>query len=191
MELKQAYIDIKKVIKKHKLLDNSDMKSLNYKADNYLFGVKLNEKYGININPESIYNRNWIACSTEYMKIGFFDGNKRSISWSDDDKQPKNEYLLVLSFSTGAYMFGTNTFNVDNDYPTKFFNKFFNELKNYNPKYIDSQNHSLYFSLDNAASIYNYFIDLLNKYNELNKPDVKARKIEKLKADIEKLENNN
>jgi len=62
----------------------------------------------------------------------------RHISWSDDGKQPEDELLLVISFPTGAYIFG-------DDYPTEFFKEFFQELKTYNPKYTDTTNKTLYF----------------------------------------------
>ena len=81
---------------------------------------------GFNLDPKTIHSTDWQKLK-ENVHIGFFDGERRSISWSDDGRQPKNETLLYISYPTGAYIFG-------GDYPTEFFQKFFLELKTYNPK---------------------------------------------------------
>jgi hypothetical protein len=93
----------------------------------------------------------------------------------------KNETLLCIKFPTGAYMFGE-------DYPVEFFQRFFLELKSYNPKYVDSTNKGLYFSLDNAGKIHNAYRDIIKKYREENLKDLKQRKIKKMKDDLAKLE---
>jgi len=64
----------------------------------------------------------------------------------------------------------------------------FLELKTYNPKYIDSTNKSLYFSLDNASEIYNAYDSIIKRYREENQEDFKQRKIQKMKEDLAKLE---
>lgn len=85
----------------------------------------------------------------------------------------------------GAYIFGSS---YTDDYPTEFFKQFFNELKTYAPRYIDSANKSLYYSMISAGRIYNDFRGILDKYYRLNKEDYNKRKVEKLKKEIEKLE---
>ncbi len=107
----------------------------------------------------------------------------RKISWSEDDSQPEDEFLLDISFATGAYIFG-------DDCPIELFKEFFNELKSYGPKYIDKHNKCLYFSMENAGRVFNEFENILNKYNEKNKEDEKKRRVKKLKAELEKLEQN-
>ena len=76
----------------------------------------------------------------------------------------------------------------DKDYPTAFFQKFWLELKTYKPDYIDEANHCLYWKLENAKEMFNSFDDVLKKYYDLNREDVKQRRIEKMKADLAKLE---
>ena len=179
-KVREAYKEIFMALNKHGDTTIFDIESLKNKADLHLFGVKLKEVHGLNLNPKYIY-------STEYCRIcdyrtitNFRDGDSKSMGWSDNGEQPKDELLLELRFSTGAYMFG-------DDYPNELFQKFFLELKTYSPKYTDSHNHALFFSIDNAAAVFNEFDSIIKRYNEQYKEESKARRIEKLKAEIEKL----
>lgn len=179
--IKKAYDEILKILKKHKDVCVFNIDDLERKANLHLFGVELKEKHGLNVEPKQIYSLDWIRFG-DYKGIGYF-GEKynRMISWSDDRTQPTDELLFCISFPTGAYIFG-------GDYPTEFFQKFFLELKTYKPKYVDTANKSLYFSMDNASEIFNNFDAIMRKYYELNKEDIKQRQILKMKADLEKLE---
>ena len=105
---------------------------------------------------------------------------KRTISWSDSGEQPNDELLLLIKFPTGAYIFG-------DDYPTDLFHKFFRDLVNFKPKYTDFHNSTLYFSMDNAGSVYSEFKLLYNKYQELNKEDYIRRQIKKMEQELEML----
>ncbi|MEG7769297.1 hypothetical protein U2086_14745, partial [Listeria monocytogenes] len=87
------------------------------------------------------------------------------------------EILLYVGFSTGAYIFG-------GDYPTDLFQRFFNELKTYSPKYQDSSNKYLYYSLDNAGIFFNQFNDIFKKYNDINREEFKQRKIKKMEDEL-------
>ena len=176
----KAYKEILKAINKHKSEIVFDVDSLEIKAKHHLFGVELVEKYGFNLDPKKIRSTDWQELR-ENVFIGFWDGERRRISWSDDGSQPNNETLLCLKYPTGAYIFG-------GDYPTQFFHKFFLELKTYKPKYVDSNNHRLYFSLDNASKIFNDYDSLIKRYYEENKEDIKQRKIKKMKDELTKLE---
>ena len=69
-----------------------------------------------------------------------------------------------------------------------FFQKFWLELKSYKPDYIDEANHCLYWKLDNAKDAFNNYEAVLKKYHDLNKEDIKQRRIAKMKADLEQLE---
>lgn len=178
-----AYKEIFKVLKKHKAAIVFDVDELNIQAKHHLFGVELKEKHGFNIDSKKIINSNWHKLG-DNMIIGRFGTeteHKRTISWSDDGTQPIDEVLLYISYPTGAYIFGS-------DYPTKFFQAFFLELKTYNPKYIDSSNHCLYFSMDNAGKIFNQYGAIIERYYAENKKDIKQRQIEKMKDDLAKLE---
>ena len=181
---KKAYSAILKLLKKHKDICIFDIKDLEDKANRHLFGLQLKEEYGFNINPSRISSLDWNSLG-EYITIGMYgEKHNRTISWLDSGEQPKSELLLRIAFSIGPYIFG-------GDYPTDFFYKFFQELKTYNPKYIDSANRSLYFSMDNAGKIFNEFNSILSKYNEMNEEDLKQRQILKMKAELAKLEGNN
>ncbi len=180
-KVEKAYSEILKVLKKNKDICVFDVDDLEMKSKLHLFGLQLKEEYGLNIDPTHVR-------SLEYNKFGddrvvglYGEKYRRTISWSDDGTQPEDELLFHISYPTGPYIFG-------GDYPTAFFEKFFLELKSYKPKYIDSANKGLYFSMDNAAKIFNDYYDILNKYNEENKKDIKKRKIRKMKEELEKLE---
>ena len=122
-----------------------------------------------------------------YIKIDgdrhiiFCKKDSKAISWSDDGRQPDNEYLYSISFPTGAYIFG-------DFYPKELFQKFFLELKTYNPKYIDTANKSLYFSPDNAKKIHAKYKDLLKKYRDMAGDEYKKIRAEKLREELDKLE---
>ena len=176
----KAYKEILKVLNKYKSEIVFDVDDLERKAKHHLFGVELVEKYGFNLDPKGIGSTDWQRLR-ENVHIGFFDGERRSISWSDDGRQPKNETLLYINYPTGAYIFGS-------DYPTELFQKFFLELKSYNPKYIDTANSGLFFDLDNAGKIFNAYDSIVKRYYEENKEDLKMRKIKQLKDELSKLE---
>ncbi len=176
----KAYKEILKALNKYKSEIVFDVDSLERQAKNHLFGVELVEKYGFELDPKNIHSTDWQKLK-ENIHIGFFDGERRIISWSDDGRQPKSETLLYISYPTGAYIFS-------GDYPTEFFQKFFLELKTYKPKYTDTANKSLYFSLDNAGEIYNAYDSIIKRYYEENKEDLKQRNIKKMKDELAKLE---
>lgn len=185
MQIEQAYDEILEVLNRHKDVCVYDIESMKRAAKNHLFGLELKEKYGFDIDPKKveIEGRNYFTFD-EYRFIGWF-GEKygRTVSWPDDESQPDDEFLLNISFSTGAYIFGK-------DYPGGVFQQFFNELKSYGPKYIDSHNCSLYFPMENAGKVFSNFKSILDKYWEKNKEDVRKRRAEKLRAELKKLEEN-
>lgn len=176
----KAYKEILKVINKYKSEIVFDVDDLERKAKQHLFGVELVEKYGFNLDPKTIYSTDWQILK-ENVHIGFYDGERRRLSWSDDGRQPKNETLLSINYPIGPYIFG-------GDCPIEFFQKFFLELKTYNPKYTDSANNSLYFDLDNAGKIYNAYNSIVKRYREENKKNLRQRKIKKMKEELAKLE---
>lgn len=106
------------------------------------------------------------------------------ISWSDDGRQPsEDEYLYVISFPTGAYIFGQH-------YPTQLFQEFFHELRSYKPKYLDSANKTLYFDSSNAKEIHRDFPKILKKYQDRVKDDYKRIRKEQLEEELRQLEDN-
>jgi hypothetical protein len=176
----QAYSEILNTLKKYKDICVFDVDDLERKAKWHLFGIKLKDEFGLDIDPKRVQSLDWMKFG-DYRIVGWFgEKYRRTISWSDNGTQPVDELLLELHFSTGAYIFG-------DDYPTNLFQKFFLELKSFNPKYIDSANHSLYFSMDNAKDVFNSFDSILKKYNEINKEDWKQRKIQRIEDELKQL----
>lgn len=180
-ESKKMYSEIMKTLKKYQEFCVFDINELERQSEIHIFGLELKEKYGLNINPG-------IIDSTDYNCFGFktiaWFGKeyRRTISWSVDGRQPKNELLFSLGFPTGPFIFGDIN-------ASDFFQKFWLELKKFKPDYIDEKNHYLYWKIENAKDIFNSFDDILNKYNELNHEDIKQRRIKKMKEDLAKLEN--
>ena len=185
---KKAYSELKKLLRKHKDVWSFDVNNIERSADLHLLGLELKEKYGLNLDPKRI-------SSFDYMEFGehkyisqFGQKYNRTISWSDSGDQPKDELLVFVKFPTGPYIFGDGgTFN--KDYPVDFFHKFWNELLTFNPDYTDTNNKGLYWKLENAKDIFNSFDGVLKKYHELNREDIKQRRIEQMKKDLEKLQN--
>jgi hypothetical protein len=190
---KQAYKDIYDVCQKYSDNDwyrGDDIRDMMSTAKGHLMLIEWEEKYGLKISHE--YNpvkTNYLRISDNLM-ISYYKnaleehekGSGRYISWSDDGEQPMNEWLFELSFSTGAYIFGD-----DYDGQRNLFEKFFNELKTYNPDFSDAHNSSLYWKLENAKEIFNKFNEILNKYRKINTSEFEQRKIKKLEDELKKL----
>lgn len=177
---KKAYAEVLETMGKYKDIIVYDYNTLDRQSKNHLFGVELQEKYGLDINPLDIHSLDYI-CFGDHRSIGWWgEKYRRTISWSDDGKQPEDELLLCLGFSTGAYIFG-------DDYPVELFQEFWQELKTYNFKYIDTTNKNLFFSMENAGKIFNEFPVILKRYSEINRGQAKERQIKKLQAELEVL----
>lgn len=150
-----------------------------------LYAIRLQEDFGIHgvtrgmvrhVEPD-VY-----VVINEHMHIASM-GEKycRTIAWSADRRQPKDEIMLVLTFPTGAYIFGDS-------YPTALFNDMWAEIKTFNFKYVDDVNHNVYFSLDEAAPIANAFRDILQKYYKRFRDEFNVRRAAELRRELEKLE---
>lgn len=180
MTLEKAYEEIIEVLKKHKDICAYDIEDLVLTAKKHLFGTELKEKYGLNLEPRDVYALDWVKFG-QYISIAWWgEKHRRTISWSDDGKQPVDELLVVISFPTGAFIFGS-------DYPKKMFQDFFQELKTYNPKYTDTANNCLYFAIEESSKVFNDFPAILKKYEEKNIVDAKKRKIRALKEQLAEL----
>jgi hypothetical protein len=181
METEKMYKEIFKVLNKFKDDCVFDVDDLKRKANCHIFGVKLKEEYGFNINPKGITSVDFLKLNN-YISVSWWgEKYRRTISYSDDGRQPVDELLLEISFPSGPYIFG-------DDYPKDLFGKLFKELKSYKTKYSDTMNHNLYFDMDNASNVFNNFDSIMKKYHDLYKEDYKKRKIEKMKQELEKLE---
>jgi hypothetical protein len=142
---------------------------------------EISTEFGVEIPCHYGYGSSWYKLS-DFQTIGIYgEDHNRTISWSDDDSQPDNEWLYVICFSTGAYIFGQ-------EYPTKTFQAFFNELKQFEPKYIDSMNTSLYFTSKKSAAIHAAFPEILQRYKGLVYDELKEKRIKALQDELEKLQ---
>lgn len=194
---KKAYKEIEKVCEKHlDIADHPDMGDITTMLDsakNHLLVIEWSEKYGIELPHKTrLYRANY-ARLNDYLAISYYkdgeedkeEGSGKYISWSDDKRQPKDEWLLVISFPTGGYIFGE-----DYERHKQLFQDFFDELKSYNPDYSDTMNSGLYWRLESSSDIYKQFGDILQKYRERNRSELKSRKIEALKEELSQMENN-
>jgi hypothetical protein len=131
------------------------------------------------------YNTDWIDMG-DNQRIGLFFGNTgRNISWPDADYNlSEEEYVYVVSFPTGAYIFGGY---MDDKYPVKTFSKFFNELKALGAKYVDSHNHCLYFPPEKAKLVRDKYTELFNKYKSQVEDEMKEQRKQKLQEELDKL----
>lgn len=182
MKTIDAYKKILKVIKscaKEVKLDSSI--DISYKLEQLITREEIQESFGINLT-------NCRESGDTYFKVGYeqfiakFGGDtNRTISWSDDDTQPKNAWLFVISYPTGAYIFG-------DDYQQETFKKYFDELKGFEPEYVDTVNHKLYYTADKAKAVFEKVDEVFKKYRAIAEENRKESKIEALKKQLEALE---
>lgn len=195
---KEAYTNILKVCEKYPEFRDkyssefSDIHKMSVEAKNHLLLIEWYEKYGLKIDHDhKPYSNNYFRLG-DYMRFSHFNDAKKEkdsgngshyISWPDDDRQPKNEWLFEIGFSTGAYIFGE-----DYDAQKQLFQDFYEELRSYKPDYSDSHNHKLYWKLENAKAVFDEFSNILKKYKERNQSELKQRKAEKLRKELAELE---
>lgn len=168
-------------LKKHEsvISNNPNMADWPRLLEGMIAVQKISEEFGVPI-PSHYCNTDWIDLDCHHA-IGVY-GGERKITFPDNGIQPQEyERLYRISFATGPYTLGA-------DYPTQTFGAFFEELKTYQPKYVDSANHSLYFTADKAGAAYKAFPALLEKYKEQAEAEMKQKKREKLQAELAKLE---
>lgn len=195
---KDAYTDVLAVCSKYGSFDNKyssdfdDIHRMEVSAKDHLLLIEWYEKYGLKIDHSNKpYSYNHFTLG-DYMRFSHFndaqaekDSGKggRYISWPDDDRQPKNEWLFEISFSTGPFIFGD-----DYDGQRQLFQDFFKELQSYKPDYSDSHNNNLYWKLENAKPIYDEFNAILRKYRERNTAELKQREAARLRKELTKIE---
>ena len=161
------------------------LSDIRVKAKNRVIRYEWEEKYGIKL--ESRFAEYDCLRLNDYEFVGYYndgyknhkEGNGRSISWPEGGKQPVNEWLYQIGFSTGAFIFGE-----DYDGQQQLFQDFFEELRTHKPDYEDLHNHILYWKIENAKEIMSQFKTILNKYRDRNKEELKVREINKLEAKL-------
>jgi hypothetical protein len=164
------------------------LSDIRIKAKNRVIRYEWEERYGIKL--DSRFAEYDCLRLNDYEFVGYFkdgyvchkEGHGRSISWPEGDKQPVNEWIYEIGFSTGAYIFGE-----DYDGQQQLFQDFFEELRTHKPDYEDLHNHNLYWKIENAKDIMSQFKDILKKYRDRNREELKARKIKKMEDELLKL----
>jgi hypothetical protein len=165
------------------------LSEIRIKAKNRVIRYEWEEKYGIKLDDSRFAECDCLRLN-DYEFVGYFeDGYKchkegygRSISWSEGNKQPVNEWLYSISFSTGAYIFGE-----DYEEQKQLFQDFFEELRTHKPDYEDLHNHCLYWKVENAKEMMSEFKNILNKYRDINREELKTREIKKLEEKLAQL----
>lgn len=159
------------------------LKSIKDITENKLLFFELGEKLGVPI-PEYHIGTDFIQLTSEISLILWDDAYKREISCPDDGEQPENGWWLVISFPAGPYI-------LHRDYPQHAFRGFFDELKAYGPKHVDTINGSLYFSLDfdpqPARDVYHNYSQIYKKWCEAAQKEVLEDQIRKAEDVLQKL----
>lgn len=179
MDKIDGYKEILGVLNRHKELLKDDYPvNIAGKIADRISLQEISKEFSINMKTDC--NPNWCKLS-DYESMGMF-GSKynRTISWSDDGEQPENERLYVISFPTGAYIFGGS-------YPVNTFRSFFDELKGYGAKYVDTTNSNLYFTSEKASCVHRDFKVILDKHRKLVGDEVKEERIKSLEEELTKL----
>lgn len=177
-----AYKSVLDLMDKHKEFFEKEYElDIRSKLKTKINVLEISNDFGINVMNVRVESYGNFFKLNDYCSIGLWgEVHRRTISWSDDGKQPSDEWLYQISFPTGAYIFGEH-------YPTDTFNKFFDELKSFQPKYSDSNNHNLYFAKDTAKNVHDSFSDLMKKYRDLSKDEYKKNQINELEKKLELL----
>ncbi len=159
------------------------------KAKNRVIRYEWEEKYGIKLDDSRFAEYDCLRLNdyefVSYYKDGYESKKEcrgRSISWSEGGKQPVDEWIYQIGFSTGAYIFGE-----DYNGQQQLFQDLFEELRTHKPDYEDLHNHNLYWKVENAKEIMSQFKNILNKYKDRNREELKIREINNLEAKLAEL----
>lgn len=174
--------------------EEGTLSDIRIKAKNRVIRYEWQEKYNITLPSDCRFAEYDYFTIDNYQRISYFkegylckqNRSGRYISWSEGDKQPVDEWIYEVGFSTGAYIFGN-----DYDYQQQIFQDFFEELRTYKPDYEDLHNHNLFWKIENAKEIMSQFKGIFNKYCDRNKSELKEREIKKLETQLNNLKKTN
>jgi hypothetical protein len=178
----EIYNEILSVLDKHKdVLENDSDLDIRRRLENRIKFFEILNKFDFRLQSLRPNDFSQYMRLSEYTIIGLYgEDHRRTISWSDDGRQPENEWLYVISFPTGAYIFGE-------EYPKNSFNEMFEELRRYGPAYSDSHNHNLYFNEHNAKFVHENLFLIMRKYRDLARKEIAEKKIKELEEQLELL----
>lgn len=150
--------------------------------------VNLSNKFGFELldRDYTCYTPKGFGHLTYHIILAHYDGKYREVNNISPTPQPTDEWLLNISFPTGAY-FLIDGGSFDKPYLSDLFNKMLGEFFNLNPKYVDRLNKSMYFTSDNAKEVLDKWDEITTKYKNLVGDELKKLKIERLKAELEEL----
>jgi len=185
-ETESAYKEINEVLKKHAALTRINPNTFDETVSTHMLELKMIE-YGYNIKSHSISNSDY--CRFNNAVVSWFgpkeSKHSRIISnyrGCDKDK-PNNEYLVKISFPTGAYSIGNDII----DYPEEIFNSLLNSIKEYKPDFTDPMNHKYYFRLDRGADIFNNINNLIKEARANALLTARDEEIKKLESKLAEL----
>lgn len=130
------------------------------------------------------YYRKRLAYGKEAIVALYGESEKRSILWSDDGRQPENEWLCCISFPTGPYIFGDY---FQEQYPKQTFDLFFEELKSFGTAYCDTHNNNLYFTANVARDVCEAFEGIFEKYKAVCKEEFNRKRVKQLESELARL----
>lgn len=180
--MKELLNNLKAVFDENTIPLTYRLKNMKSDIEGELALLDLGEKLDADICNE--HYSGYIRLTSNIALNLFVEGCGKEISWPDNGKQPSSGWYLVISFPCGAY-------TLDSNYPEETFNKFFEELKSFGAKYVDTANHSLYFTLDEnpepARKVYKAYSNLFKKYYDMGKEEVLSKKIAQAEEELRKL----
>lgn len=182
MKTIDAYKKILKVIKscaKEVAIDSSV--DISYKLESLITREEIQESFGIDLKNCYEYGTTYFSLRDDKFIGKYGSKYNRTIAWSDDDTQPEDEWLFVISYPTGAFIFGE-------DYQQETFKQYFDELKGFEPEYVDTANHNLYYTADKAKAVFEKVDEVFKKYRTIAEENRKDAKIAVLKKQLEELE---
>lgn len=129
---------------------------------------------GLSVSGNQFYR---VAYHLTDVYIQYYNGDRKL---TNIEETPKDEWLLHFWFSSGAY-------SLHEEYPTETFNRFIEELKLLEPKYLDSLNKHFYFDIGKAKEVVETLPVLFNKYKGEVQKELDTKRIAKLELELEKL----
>ena len=175
----QAYKELQGVIEKYPEEFKDDYVVHNIKDTLDL--LKMQERFGIPL--ESCNSTQYYVKRSydNWTHVALYGKGNRQVSCLDKGyEQPNNEWLYCIRFTSVAYIFGDS-------YTTETFDAMWEELKSYEPKYVDTTNHCIYFTEDKAKTVYESFWSILKKYQGLVKDELLRKRKKELEEELAKL----
>lgn len=178
----QAYTEVLAVVEKYPEEFKDDWEIPRLKET--LGRLKMQERFGFRLEGTGT-SYGVVGAFNNFTRVSLYgEEYNRIISWPDGDRQPENEWLFCICFPTGPYIFGDY---FKDDYPTETFSAFFNELKGFEPKYIDSANKALYYTESSSKAVYEAFGRIFDKYKGLVKDELLRKRKKELEEELAKL----